>query len=400
MFQIKPAAVLMMPLAFLCSVATAQQPDNAAKSTAPAQVKAQTQTLPVEAQPAQQVAGPYVSNAGPAQKTPTIRGVGTDALPTACPTPVYAVPPGDVYGPYVPYVPPPTACPTLTGPAALSSASPANSSTVQKPQPDSLIKSVSLNLAQPGNLALVPEAAPSTSDAPAEGGYVRPVPLHRAATIPQELRPFHSLAVGFRASTLGAGIEFATPVAGRINLRSGFNFFAFNDLFSIDGVNYDARLHLKSSQITLDWFVGKFHVSPGFLYLKNGMSAPAFVGPGQTFVLGTQTFLNSVDDPVSGSSSVIYPRTFAPLLLLGFGNLLPRGGERLSLPVEFGVAYSGAPQISVALNGTACTTDGCVNFSQNADAQKFLKQEINILNEDLKHYPVFPIVSVGLAYRF
>jgi hypothetical protein len=297
-------------------------------------------------------------------------------------------------------VPPPTACPTLTGPAALSSASPANSSTVQKPQPDSLIKSVSLNLAQPGNLALVPEAAPSTSDAPAEGGYVRPVPLHRAATIPQELRPFHSLAVGFRASTLGAGIEFATPVAGRINLRSGFNFFAFNDLFSIDGVNYDARLHLKSSQITLDWFVGKFHVSPGFLYLKNGMSAPAFVGPGQTFVLGTQTFLNSVDDPVSGSSSVIYPRTFAPLLLLGFGNLLPRGGERLSLPVEFGVAYSGAPQISVALNGTACTTDGCVNFSQNADAQKFLKQEINILNEDLKHYPVFPIVSVGLAYRF
>jgi hypothetical protein len=400
MFQIKPAAVLMMPLAFLCSVATAQQPDDAAKSTAHAQVKAQTQTLPVEAQPAQQVAGPYVSNAGPAQKTPTIRGVGTDALPTACPTPVYAVPPGDVYGPYVPYVPPPTACPTLTGPAALSSASPANSSTVQKPQPDSLIKSVSLNLAQPGNLALVPEAAPSTSDAPAEGGYVRPVPLHRAATIPQELRPFHSLAVGFRASTLGAGIEFATPVAGRINLRSGFNFFAFNDLFSIDGVNYDARLHLKSSQITLDWFVGKFHVSPGFLYLKNGMSAPAFVGPGQTFVLGTQTFLNSVDDPVSGSSSVIYPRTFAPLLLLGFGNLLPRGGERLSLPVEFGVAYSGAPQISVALNGTACTTDGCVNFSQNADAQKFLKQEINILNEDLKHYPVFPIVSVGLAYRF
>ena len=401
MRQIKLAIVLTMPLASFCSMAYAQeqQPDRAVNSAAPAQVKAQPQTPPVKKQHAQQVAGPNVSNAGPAQKTPTIRGVGTDALPTACPTPVYAVPPGDVYGAYVPYVPPPTACPTLTGPMALSNSSPASSSTVQKPQPD-LIKSASLNLAPPGNLALAPEAAPSTADSPAEGGYVRPIPTTRAPTIAPELRPFHSWAVGFRASTLGTGIEIATPLAGRINLRSGFNFFAFNDPFSIDGVNYTARLHLQSSQTTLDWFVGGFHISPGILYVKNSMSAPLFVGPGQTFVLGTQTFLNSVDDPVTGSSSVIFPRTFAPLLLFGYGNLLPRSGGHLSLPIEAGVAYTGAAQINVALNGTACVTDGCFNFSQNADAQKFLKQEIQILNEDLKHYPVFPILSLGLAYRF
>jgi hypothetical protein len=398
MRQIKLAIVLAMPLASFCSMAYAQeqQPDHTAKS---AQVNAYTQTPLVKTQHALQVARPNVSNAEPAQKTPTIQGVGTDALPTACPTPVYAVPPGDIYGPYVPYVPPPTACPTLTGPVALSNSSPANSSTIQKPQPD-LMKSASLNLAQPGNLAPVPEAAPSTADSPAEGGYVRPVPTQRAPTIGPDLRPFRSYAVGFRAGTLGMGVELATPLAGRINLRSGFNFFAFNDPFSIDGVNYDARLRLQSSQTTLDWFVGGFHISPGFLYFKSRMSAPAFAGPGQTFVLGTQTFLNSVDDPVNGTSSVIYPRTFSPLLLLGYGNLLPRRGGHITLPVEVGVAYTGAPQISVALNGTACTTEGCVNFSQNADAQKFLKQEVQILNEDLKHYPVFPIVSVGLAYRF
>ena len=392
-----------MPLAFLCSIATAQerQPGSPAKPSAATQLKPQTQlTPPVKTQPPQQVAGPHVSNVRPAQKMPTIAGTGADALPTACPTPIYAVPPGDVYGPYVPYVPPPTACPTPIASTASSNSSSANSSTVQKPQPDSFIKSAPVNLAQPGNLALTPEAAPSTTDSPAEGGYVRPVPTQRAPTIAPELRPFRSWAIGFRASTLGLGVEFATPLAGRINLRSSFNFFAFNDPYSMDGVNYDARLHLQSSQTTLDWFVGRFHISPGFLYVKNSMSAPVFVGPGQTFVLGTQTFLNSVDDPVTGSSSVIFPRTFAPLLLFGYGNLLPRSGEHLSLPIEVGVAYTGAAQINVALNGTACVTDGCVNFSQNADAQKFLKQEINILNEDLKHYPVFPIVSVGLAYRF
>jgi hypothetical protein len=130
------------------------------------------------------------------------------------------------------------------------------------------------------------------------------------------------------------------------------------------------------------------------------MSAPASVGPGQTFVLGGQTFLNSVDDPLAGASSVVYPRKFAPLLLIGLGNLLPRDGGHLSFPIEFGAAYTGAPVISVALNGTACTTAGCVDFAQNAQAQNFLKLEIQKLNNDLKSFPFFPIVSVGVAYHF
>jgi hypothetical protein len=476
MLQIKLAAALMMPLAFFCAVATAQQqqqPDSHAKPTAAIPLKPQTPTPPPvkvkprqgvfvadatptrkrapvqgatsdvlppacskpayivppgdvygtyvpyaasdqpaacttpNAQPQGKIAGPHVPDIAPTQTPSAGQSTASDILPTACPTPVYAVPPGDVYGAYVPYVAPaqPIGCGTPAAPAASTNSSPVNSSVVQKPQAASLLDSNSppaLRLAPPtsGDLALAPEAAPSPAPAPAEGAYVRPVPTQRAATIPPELRPFRSWAIGFRASTLGTGIELATPLAGRINLRSSFNLFAFNDPYSMDGINYDARMHLQSSQTTLDWFVGRFHISPGFMYFKNAMSAPVFVGPGKTFVLGTQTFLNSVDDPVTGSSYVIFPRTIAPLLLLGYGNLLPRSGEHLSLPVEVGVAYTGAAQINVDLNGTACVNNGCVNFSQNADAQKSLKQEINILNEDLKHYPVFPIVSVGLAYRF
>src|SRR6266567_8969923 len=126
MCQIKLAAILVMPLAFLCSIATAQerQPGSPAKPSAATQLKPQTQlTPPVKTQPPQQVAGPHVSNVRPAQKMPTIAVIGADAPPTACPTPIYAVPPGDVYGPYVPYIPPPSACPTPTTPAALSSSS-------------------------------------------------------------------------------------------------------------------------------------------------------------------------------------------------------------------------------------------------------------------------------------
>lgn len=272
--------------------------------------------------------------------------------------------------------------------------------------PDSSAKSAAPYQPAPAPMTTgEPAVAPSpTPGEPASiSEYVRAVPPPRAATIPQEITPFRSLAIGFKADTLGLGIEFATPMAYRLNLRSSINFFAFTDPFNIDGVDYDARLHLKSSETTVDWFPhgeGGFHISPGILYLKNTMSAPASVGPGQSFVLGTQTFINSVDDPMSGTSSVVYPHSFAPLLLLGYGNIIPRVRRHFTIPIEFGVAYTGAPTISVALSGTACTTEGCVSFAANKDAQTFLKQEVHNLNEDLKRYPVFPILSIGMAYHF
>jgi hypothetical protein len=233
-------------------------------------------------------------------------------------------------------------------------------------------------------------------------GYVKIAPAPRAAKENPSIRPFHSVAVGFNASSLGASVELATPVSRSFNLRSSVNVFAFDYPFTIDGVNYDARLHLKSSGTTLDWFPlhRGFHISPGILYVKNTLTSGTSVGPGQSFELGSQFFINSVDDPMGGSASVVFPRKYAPMLLLGFGNIVPRSGRHLSFPFEFGAAYTGAPVISVTLNGTACTQEGCVSFAQNQEAQASVKQEVYKLNEDLKRVPAYPIVSMGVAYHF
>jgi hypothetical protein len=493
MSQVKLAAMLMMPLAFLCSVASAQQQasDNVAKSTAPTDIKSKSQS------PQDEVYGFYVPYVPPAKNVTLPQGDAANTVPAACTTlqadPVYGtyvpykgpaiacytpvaqpaisnpqpanstpVPPRQdvassspapdlgprlkpaprpaaaigsstsscdtaihlepdpVYGSYVPYTGPPvrlTACYTPGAQVASSNSAPPNSSPVQphtSSQPDG---SISQPISLPGGIAHPPDDMILAANSPAPGsgtssslgapggstsGFIRPVPPPIEIKKPREIRPFRSVAIGFKGNTLGAGFELATPVSRSFNLRTSINGFAFNNSFSIDGVNYDARLHFKSSGTTLDWFPGRhgFHISPGILYVKNTLSAPAFVRPGQNFVLGTQTFTNSVDDPVNGSASVIYPNKYAPMLMLGFGNIIPRSGRHLSVPFEFGVAYTGAPQISVALDGTACTTQGCVSFAGNAEAQDYLKQEVHILNEDLKKYPVFPIVSLGLAYHF
>jgi hypothetical protein len=244
--------------------------------------------------------------------------------------------------------------------------------------------------------------AVDTATAGTPSGYVRIAPASQAAKESPSIRPFRSVAVGFTANSLGASVELATPVSRSFNLRSSVNVFAFDYPFTIDGVNYDARLHLKSSGTMLDWFPRHrgFHISPGVLYVKNVLTSGASVGAGQTFVLGSQTYINSVDDPVGGSAMVVFPRRVAPMLLLGFGNMIPRSGRHLSFPMEFGAAYTGAPEISVILNGTACSQQGCLAFAQNKQAQASVQQEVYKLNEDLKRLPAYPIVSMGVAYHF
>ena len=146
----------------------------------------------------------------------------------------------------------------------------------------------------------------------------------------------------------------------------------------IDGVNYTARLHLQSSQTTLDWFVGTVPHQPRHSYVKNSMSAPAFVGPGQTFVLGPRlsSIVSMTLSPVRPQSS--FPAPLPLLLLLGYGNLLPRSGEHLSFPVE-----SRRRLHRRCSNKRLPQRDRLHHrrlrqlFNANADAQKFLKQEVH-----------------------
>jgi hypothetical protein len=213
--------------------------------------------------------------------------------------------------------------------------------------------------------------------------------------------PFSSMTISVNANTLGAGIEIATPLSRRFGLRGQGNFFSFDYLFNIDGVDYDSRLNLRSGGLSLDWYPThhSLRISPGVLYYKNNLTAISGVPAGNYFELGSQGFINSVDDPLNGKASVIFPHHLAPMVTVGF-NLIGKRESRFSMPLELGVAYTGAAKIDVTLNGTACTNEGCFTFANNQEAQDSLQEEIKKLNRELESYPIYPIVSIGFAYRF
>ena len=166
---------------------------------------------------------------------------------------------------------------------------------------DPTTESVAVLAASPALKLPAPEAGFALDSAAAgkpSSGYVRVAPAPQDLKKNKSLRPFHSIAVGFNANSLGASVEVATPVSRSFNLRSSLNIFAFDYPFTIDGLNYDARLHLKSTGTMLDWFPlhRAFHISPGILYAKNLLTSGASAGAGQSFELGSQSYLNSIDD--------------------------------------------------------------------------------------------------------
>jgi hypothetical protein len=216
------------------------------------------------------------------------------------------------------------------------------------------------------------------------------------------VRPFSTGALSINLSTLGPGIDLATPLARSLNLRMGVNFLNLGYGFHLDKMQYQPRVYLRSGHVSLHWSPrhGGFHISPGLMYQQNRLSAVTTAPAGTEFELGSQSFTSSVNDPVHGNASVVFLNQIAPILTLGFGNMIPRSGRHLSFPIEIGAAYTGAPKIDLALKGTACTTQGCFVFSQSQEAQSSLQHEIQKVNEDLKSFPVYPILSSGLAVRF
>jgi hypothetical protein len=246
------------------------------------------------------------------------------------------------------------------------------------------------------------EAATELSEGAA---YVQPMPTIKTKKQSEDRykpRPFSTVAVALKVNTSGAGVELATPLARRFNLRAGVSGINFGYGFNVDGVDYQSRFRLRSGQMSVDWFPTRhgFHISPGLLYFNHKLSAVSSVPPGGHFELGDQGFTNSVNDPVNGTAKLNFPRNYAPLLMIGFGNLIPRSGRHLSFPVDVGAAYTGPASIDVTLNGTACVEQYCFSFAQNKEAQDSLKQEIADINEKIKRVPVYPLVSFGVAYRF
>jgi hypothetical protein len=210
------------------------------------------------------------------------------------------------------------------------------------------------------------------------------------------------IGVGVKVSTLGIGGEVAVGLSQRSNVRFGFNAFSYGHTFDKDGATYKGTLDLRSAQATYDIFPLRwFHISPGvLLYNGNQVSAKVSVPGGQTFTLSKTTYVSDAADPVLGTGKLTVYKA-APMLLFGFGNLVPRSGH-FSTSFEIGAAYQGPPRVALNLSGSACDSSGlfCRSISSDPTIQSNIAAEQSKLNKSASPYRFYPVLSFGFGYRF
>ena len=212
--------------------------------------------------------------------------------------------------------------------------------------------------------------------------------------------------IGVDMSTLGAGIQAATAVTHKSNVRVGFNYFTYSRDFTKDGINYNGELQLRSFEILYDQYLfGGLHVSPGLLaYNGNRGTATAAVPGGQQFSLGGTSYTSAAAAPVTGTGNVNLG-TASPMVLIGVGNLLPRSTRHFTVNFDVGAVFQRAPQATLNLNGSVCNPAipaPCTPIAVSAvpGLQTDVQNEQNKINKSLNFFRYYPVISLGFGYKF
>jgi hypothetical protein len=235
----------------------------------------------------------------------------------------------------------------------------------------------------------------NTEDAASEAAQLGPKESGRTA--------FSRVGIGVKVSTLGVGVEAATPLAEKFNVRGGFNMFRYSRAITNNGIQYNAQLQFQSAEAHLDWFpFWGIHVSPGILFYNgNQLTATAAVPGGQTFSAGGTTYESDPATPVTGTGKLNFLRV-SPSIMVGVGNLIPRNGRHYSFLFEVGGAYQGSARVALNLAGNVCDTTGtfCRAISSDPTVQANIQaQQVKIQN-DVNPYRFFPVISMGVGFNF
>lgn len=190
-----------------------------------------------------------------------------------------------------------------------------------------------------------------------------------------------SFALGVRAGTTGLGLEGTWGLSEVLNLRLGYYAFDYSTDLNEEGIKYDGDLGLRNAALFVDWhpFRRGFRVSAGAVQSGNDFRGSA---DGELDV-GDDTYVGEVEAKLSWSGT-------APYFGIGYGNAVR--GSRLSFALDLGVMFTGSPSVRL---------DGTVDNPALEDAfREDLERERADLQEEMSNAKYFPVVSLGVSYRF
>jgi len=193
------------------------------------------------------------------------------------------------------------------------------------------------------------------------------------------------------AGTIGFGGGIAGSFNSHLGARLGYTAFDYKvkDVESSD-LSFDGTAELGGLQALLDWypFGGSFRVSAGFM--ENAKLTATAKPLADTYTFDGVTYTTADIGEARGKAEF---GSVAPYLGLGFGRALSRDG-RFAFTADLGVAFTGAADVQLNVTCTAAAAALCTQIQGDVAAEQ---AELQADADDFKYWPV---LSLGLSYRF
>ena len=195
-----------------------------------------------------------------------------------------------------------------------------------------------------------------------------------------------------KAGTLGTGIDLTYNINEKINTRFNFNKGKIGFDFEESGVDYSGNFNASTAGGLVDYYpnANNFRLTTGLYVNQNELNLSAVGGDGLT-IGDNIPLLEGIQLDLDVSF-----KKLVPYLGLGWGDAIKEGSD-WQFDLDVGVLFQGSAESNLELSGA--TYDDLLPLLQQWLQDALIEEENNI-NDELKDFKLYPVISVGVGYRF
>lgn len=196
------------------------------------------------------------------------------------------------------------------------------------------------------------------------------------------------IGVGANIGTDGIGVEIKTALSDNFTISGGYNYMKVDLEIDNDDIRYDGDAKLSNFNAFVNYhpFGNGFNISGGaYLGPKDADISATLAG---SVTVGDITYTAAEVGRLDATGTL---NDFAPYAGIGYDSFISSKGN-WSFNAKLGVMFSGAPEIEMtSVGGT---------LSNNAAFNAELAKELASLEDEVKEFKYYPILSLGIARKF
>jgi hypothetical protein len=205
------------------------------------------------------------------------------------------------------------------------------------------------------------------------------------------------VALGGKAGTLGLGVELTVGLGRQWNTRLGVNGFNYSDRREASDIEYDAEAKLRTATALLDFHPGGrgSRLTAGAVWNGTKVEGSSLRPDSGFYDIGGVRVPAGILGTLDAEADF---DPLAPYVGLGWGNAVG-ANQKIGFSFDLGAVFQGTADVELTpvlpANSPINTTPGA-----REALQVLLDREEGDIEDEAKDYDIYPVVSIGVTYRF